>query len=587
MMSTALLMTVGGERPKMHSTTTDRIESGEITFAQSFGERVDLAVGMQTMKSTGEASTEIPGGKSSEAQKSDAARMAMTVARGTGNSLPVEMDLVARANAFDRGQSKTAPGQMPTDRDELQQNVEAEVSAEAGYSQMKTAGATAAAANEKLLSDNVEEADAVALIVSNDVLTAESTTIDSVLRESAAVADRWSLSRDAVELPVASEIVLAGKTMDATAAKKTARAHESAIGARPTSKTTETIKSEKVVGDCSSMARVQSVDTLSTQVFTPDDVKPNVVGAATANTCGSFGSTSGKLVAGAWMRSSDDTGRKMIARAGTDDGEATDQGVNPSAGTTVATEFRSEIAKTVTVASTGKDVDEKGPGAVGAAGLVRAVVGSEAAGAGVVPGLASGHTLAEVSETKTQAGEAGTLAATVRIELREQDGFGGEVVEMGMSHRTLLATPTALEVGWANGAQGWLKIRAETTDGGIVTASLSSVTPAGQEMLHRELPALTAYLQEERVAVNTVVVPANASARAESRFTDGLNGDGGGQAQQGSRQGGGDGLQGPIHGTSDRVDEISTHVGLNGVGEDGLLSAGTYAIGGSRLNVRA
>jgi hypothetical protein len=584
MMSTALLMTVGGERPKMHSTTTDRIESGEITFAQSFGERVDLAVGMQTMKSTGEASTEIPAGKSSEAQKSDATRMAMTVARGTGNSLPVEMDLVARANAFDRGQSKTAPGQMPTDRDELQQNVEAEVSAEAGYSQMKTAGATAAAANEKLLSDNVEEADAVALIVSNDVLTAESTTIDSVLRESAAVADRWSLSRNAVELPVASEIVLAGKTMDETAAKKNARAHESAIGARPTSKTTETIKSEKVVGDCSSMARVQSVDTLSTQAFTPDDVKPNVVGVAAANTFGSFGSTSGKLVAGAWMRSPDDTDRKMIARAGTDDGEATDQGVNPSAGTTAATGFGAEIAKTITVSSTGKDVDEKGFGAVGAAGLIRTGVGSETP-AGVVLGMASGHTTA-VSETKTQVGEAGTLAATVRIGLREQDGFG-EVVEMGMSHRTLLATPTALEVGWANGAQGWLKIRAETTDGGIVTASLSSVTPAGQEMLHRELPALTAYLQEERVAVNTVVVPANAGARAESRFTDGLNGDGGGQAQQGSRQGGGDDLQGPIHGTSDRVDEISTHVGLNGVGEDGLLSAGMYAIGGSWLNVRA
>jgi len=44
------------------------------------------------------------------------------------------------------------------------------------------------------------------------------------------------------------------------------------------------------------------------------------------------------------------------------------------------------------------------------------------------------------------------------------------------------------------------------TDGGVVNASVSAVSSAGQEMLHRELPALTAYLQEEKVAVNAVAV---------------------------------------------------------------------------------
>jgi hypothetical protein len=42
-----------------------------------------------------------------------------------------------------------------------------------------------------------------------------------------------------------------------------------------------------------------------------------------------------------------------------------------------------------------------------------------------------------------------------------------------------------------------------------------------------------------------------------------------------------------ISGTSDRADEIPTYMGLNGVGDDGLLSGGTYAGGGSWLNVRA
>jgi hypothetical protein len=160
--------------------------------------------------------------------------------------------------------------------------------------------------------------------------------------------------------------------------------------------------------------------------------------------------------------------------------------------------------------------------------------------------------------------------------------------EMGMSHRTLLATPTALEVGVSNGTQGWLKIRAEMTDGGVVNASLSSASSAGQEMLHRELPALTAYLQEERVGVNTVVVPATAAAGTDSRFSGGMDREGGGQSQQGSSsQGGTDDGQRLIRGSADRTDEIPMYMALNGVGEDGLLSPGAYAGGGSWLNVRA
>jgi hypothetical protein len=277
-----------------------------------------------------------------------------------------------------------------------------------------------------------------------------------------------------------------------------------------------------------------------------------------------------------------------MVRAGKDDVETTGQDVNPAVGATVATGFGAEIDKAAAVTSAaGKDADAKGLSAVGAAALVHAATGNEAVASSIVAGMASGHTPAEMSGTKVQAGEAGSHAATPQAGLVEQDGSGAVASEMGMSHRTLLATPMALEVGLANGTQGWLKIRAEMTDGGVVNASLSSATSAGQEMLHRELPALTAYLQEERVAVNTVVVPANAAAGTESRFAGSMDGEGSGQTQQGSRQGGGDDRRAAVHGTADLADEIPTYMALNRVGEDALLSAGMYAGGGSWLNVRA
>ncbi len=79
-----------------------------------------------------------------------------------------------------------------------------------------------------------------------------------------------------------------------------------------------------------------------------------------------------------------------------------------------------------------------------------------------------------------------------------------------VEHRTLSATPSMLEVGVANGSNGWLKIRAELTESGAVKAALSSSSASGQEMLHRELPALSGFLDQERVPVSSLVVHANA-----------------------------------------------------------------------------
>jgi hypothetical protein len=613
MMSTALVTAVGGEPTKTGSATSGRVESGGMTFAQSFGERVGLSADVKTMNITGDASNAMRGGKSSGLVKnSDAPTMASAgakangivnqesiggneigsvrgaVAKGAGNSVVVEVNLAALSNAPGGGEAKTTPGLVPADRGVLQQDTAVKVGAQTGVSQTKTTE-TATIGNEELPAGNVEEAAEASSSVSEELPLGASTKVDSVLGESTALVDRSLLSRDEVQSSVQNGKVLAGKTLEVASAKKGSKIEESAVGAKAASKTTETSESAKTVGDASIVAAVQDPIPLPTHVIAQSDVQPNAVGVTAANVSGVVGAIPGKLVSGAATAGADSTGRKAMARAGKDEVETTRQGANPAAAVAAATGFGTEIDKTAGIAAgKGKDADAKGVSALGAAALVHAATGNEAVVSGIVPGMASsGHTQAEVSGTKTQAGEGGAHAPTVQAGLGEQDGSGSVATEMGMSHRTLLATPTALEVGVSNGTQGWLKIRAEMTDGGVVNASLSSASSAGQEMLHRELPALTAYLQEERVSVNTVVAPANAAAGTDSRFAGSMDGNGSGQARQSSGQGGGDERQGLIPATADRANEVPMYVGLNGVGEDGVLSAGTYAGGGSWLNVRA
>ena len=85
-----------------------------------------------------------------------------------------------------------------------------------------------------------------------------------------------------------------------------------------------------------------------------------------------------------------------------------------------------------------------------------------------------------------------------------------------MGHTTLSATPTVLEVGVPGGTQGWLKIRAEIGEGGVVQASMSAATHAGQEALHRDLPAISAFLESEHVPVNLQVAHSVSTSGTEA-----------------------------------------------------------------------
>jgi hypothetical protein len=205
---------------------------------------------------------------------------------------------------------------------------------------------------------------------------------------------------------------------------------------------------------------------------------------------------------------------------------------------------------------------------------------------GIVPtAVVAGNTPGELAVTKLLVGDAGAHTAGLPAGSREQDGAGVVAQSMDGAPRMLGATPTSLEVGVQNGTHGWLKVRAEMTDGGVVNASVSAASSAGQEMLHRELPALTAYLQEEKVAVNAISVHAPSAGGTDARSSSGTEGTGG-QPPQRSNEGEQQ-HQSLRKTTLNGSDETMTYGSMHGVDEDGSLPLTTYASGGNWLSVRA
>ncbi|MBN9617930.1 MAG: hypothetical protein BGO25_17465 [Acidobacteriales bacterium 59-55] len=227
--------------------------------------------------------------------------------------------------------------------------------------------------------------------------------------------------------------------------------------------------------------------------------------------------------------------------------------------------------------------DTKGQGDVTAVSPL--ATHSDGGVAGTVAGVMAGTTAAQTVVSKPQTEAAASSAGAMQAGAPTGPGaLGGSQVDA--APKTLMASPTTLEVGVPNGTHGWLKIRAEMTSGGVVDASLSTSSPSGQEMLHRELPSLTTYLQNEHVAVNTVVVQPAAAAGADFRgLAGGMNGDGRGQAQSGGQ--GGERRQETAGAVLNHAESVRSYVHVPGIGGDDLLSTASYAGGGSWLSVRA
>jgi hypothetical protein len=175
-------------------------------------------------------------------------------------------------------------------------------------------------------------------------------------------------------------------------------------------------------------------------------------------------------------------------------------------------------------------------------------------------------------------------------------------------HRTLLATPTTLEVGVPSGTQGWLRIRAEVGAPGEVNASLSAASSGGRDLLHSQMPALNAFLHSEQLAVTaTLAERGTGISQSGAAFGSGGLGSGGlGSGGLGSGGLGSDASGGSnaslLHGGGAQSGESQREAG-NVTGSDlvpsyaarsaaseatGTLSSGTSTSGdsGRWLNVR-
>jgi hypothetical protein len=184
---------------------------------------------------------------------------------------------------------------------------------------------------------------------------------------------------------------------------------------------------------------------------------------------------------------------------------------------------------------TAKGSPVRGTSTVGAAksGGVEAVPGTAGPSTGATPGVSSvagpgsatgwtaaeakevpGHAVGEVSPSGLSGTAVGTGPGTTAEAVKVSGaGSTGPAASASASHsavepevRTLVATPNVLEVGIDGGTNGWLRVRAEMDGTGGVTASVLATTASAVEALHKELPALSAYLTHESVGVNSLVV---------------------------------------------------------------------------------
>lgn len=289
---------------------------------------------------------------------------------------------------------------------------------------------------------------------------------------------------------------------------------------------------------------------------------PNVNAVAGSRVIGSAGAQTAKVNPYGVDRRSVVTSASSVSKDGTVAAGKIDDGVS------VTKKNEADFSKTVASMVSANGVNE---GTTHGSGGV--VEGSIAHGVLSLTGNIAADTVAAKTSADTNS------VATADGEAGVNQGAAG----VSENHRMLEATSTSLEVGVANGTQGWLKIRAEMTDSGVVNASVSATTSAGQEMLHRELPSLTAYLQQEQIGVGSLVLHTT-TATGSQEFAGGLERDAGREQMQ--QHGGQEGESKQDASGTAFSDSGEAYVrdGLNGIAE---VTANSIYAGGSWLSVRA
>jgi hypothetical protein len=567
MMSAAILLTAGAEQTKASlvpvDLSSDQGEPKGISFAKSFHERVGISVLSQDKNTADQTAIALPGlkGMTLTKQPEEVAGRSREV-KGEPNTAQ-EISVHSELKGVTAG--KTAQPQMTTVT-----GVQEKTST--GNAETMNVDASAQ------VDGNVKDASLpspIAYPIPAPEAKAES------LGSQVGTADGNQPSVSGGDRPgVLKKTETADKVIETASSKKIAKAQESWATTKAVQKTGGEVASATGIEPKSVMGiSTESAIPVVGQLVAPKAAPQGEISKAT-DTLSEAVSAITKPATGFSPRTVNDQVRKEVA-SGTK-ASVTDTSTIVTAGSDPVASPKADMSpeKVPVSAMPGGSDGENKPLAVRAAGTV-SLHSMGIVATAVVPGNAP----AELTATKLQAGDAGTHTAASPTGLREQDGTGVVAQSMDGAPRMLSATPTSLEVGIQNGTHGWLKVRAEMTDGGIVNASVSATSPAGQEMLHRELPALNAYLQEEKVAVNAVIVHAPSVVGTDARSSSGTGGTGG-QTPQRSNEGGGQD-QNLRKATLNGSDETMTYRGLLGVDEDGSLPLAAYANGGNWLSVRA
>ncbi|NYF52209.1 hypothetical protein [Tunturiibacter gelidoferens] len=577
MMSTAILMAMGAEQSSKQTVAHDIEQLEGPTFAQTLDARVEIAPGILAKDSMVATPTDTSNGKMESTAKNlidmpDLANVAKARAGGG-------QEIRALVENKDIHEGKTVPLHTATAAGTQVQTKTKDTETQVAELPVNT-------------EENEAETPAAPYVASTDPLQAD----EAIPLEHQAGKSQIQMSN--VQAPVAQrETLVSGKTQEVAPVKKTA------------TKTQEGEPSQTAAAAKSGAATVPPIanDTKSTHVVVVPSSNPTaghntavpvvmgvpVAPVATSNiTLKPEGDKSGLGSGSAPMtsRSFGVTPLSAPTNESASENSVHDTKTSVSDRETTVAAPGDSIAPAkpdakgerlqVVAASAGGDSDTKtrltGEPSV-------ATVHAPAPGADATAGAATSFV---TGLAKLPGGGGSTSTTSLSNGLREQDGLGSVARSTEPMPRTLSATPTALEVGIPDGTHGWLKVRAEITDGGVVNASVSAPSAASQEMLHRELPSLTAYLQSEKVAVNTVVVHPTASAGAESRGTPvGPASGGSGQTPRQSNEGAQQ--QGSVKAAAGGAKDVTSYQGLHGVDEDGTLPLATYGSGGSWLSVRA
>jgi len=591
MLTTAVVMSAGREQAGVLPVSSDRAQAKGMSFAKSFDEEVALAVDADTKTSSEEGVAEVQDRTPLQVPGELVATL-VAIKAGTGS---------AQAGAVSEGDknvavTKSANGSLVFIMPDAKANTKTSSVTTVDGANSVSGGLLVQTPEEdvgavqKSTGETIDEAMKAHPAVQRDAAVAAADVVSTKVVRCKGQ-DRSVVLRDAEGSSKNKKTGAAESVVLVTSAKQTPKSQE---------RKGEHTTALETAGATGNVTVTVANATLDSGVLVGASVPVAVVVPVSAQSNGakmskdSSGNEMGKVIGKAISTMNPE--RSAAAAVVGKDGEVTtgegkaESGAAPvvaSADEAGSAKAGSESAKSVALAlATGDGDAGKGQKANTAVGPSHGAVAGLSL-AGLISGVVPLHRVGGAVSTNVQAQDGSAQTTTgLHAGHGEFDGGGG-ATPLGMdgAHQTLATTPTSLEVGVANGTHGWLKIRAELVTGGGVNASLSTASPAGQEMLHRELPSLAAYLQQAQVAVNSVVVHPTMAGNDLHSLAGGMGGDMSGQTQQRNDQGGEarQGWDGPV---SSYVDEVA-YDGASGVGADGVLSPVTYAGGGSWLNVRA